>query len=622
MIVDLPSTDTGAIGKRLIELRNEVGAMAMGRVLTLLVVVDETGADEAISTANQATRQHPARIVVVVRGNGRGSNRLDAQIRLGGDAGASEIVVLRLYGQLADHGDAVVTPLLLPDSPIVAWWPGEPPADVASSALGQLAHRRITDAAFCAKPSRQLKRRARHYANGDTDLTWTRITRWRALLAATLDYPPFEKVTGATVTGEAQCASADLLAGWLAAALDIPVLRARSQTGTGVVSVRLNRTGGPIDLARIEGQVASLDQPGQPAREVALLEPGLAESLAAELRRLDADQIYASALCRGLPLVSKRSLTQTEAIRAGHAPPPPGPVASTGKSPVTSAALRRRRPEMGSPDPARLQEQVNQALKTAEVKRMDVFPDKDSLATAVAGAIADGLEAAVGQRGIAHLSLTGGSMGSKVVEALVRDHARGSWWSAVHVWWGDERFVPRGHPDRNDGQADAAGLGSLPVPEESIHRLVGAREDADDGDLAGLPAAALEYAAQLAALAPSTTDPEQVPAPVFDVMLLGLGPDTHVASLFPGREEVLIADPATPTVAVTQSPKPPPLRVSLTVPALRRSRSVHFVVAGSDKAEAVRRARDAESDDPEIPASLVQGQLDTVWWLDEQAAAE
>jgi 6-phosphogluconolactonase len=277
---------------------------------------------------------------------------------------------------------------------------------------------------------------------------------------------------------------------------------------------------------------------------------------------------------------------------------------------------------MGSPDPARLQDSVSQALKTAEVNRMDVYPDKDALATAVSAAVAEGLEAAVSQRGVAHLSLTGGSMGSKVVQALARDHAHASWWSSVHVWWGDERYVPRGHPDRNDQQADDAGLGSLPVPDEAVHRLVGAREGTEDGDLAGLPTAALEYAAQLAALAPATTDPGEVPAPVFDVMLLGLGPDTHVASLFPGREEVLVTDPATPTVAVTESPKPPPLRVSLTVPALRRSRSVHFVVAGADKAEAVRRAREAQPEDPAVPASFVRGQLDTVWWLDAEAAGE
>lgn len=633
VIVDLPSTTTGTISKRLVSLRNEVGAMAMGRVLTLLVVVDETGADEAIAAANDATRQHPARIIVVVRGNGRGKQRLDAQIRVGGDAGASEIVVLRLYGALADHGDAVVTPLLLPDSPIVAWWPGEPPADVAASPLGRLAHRRITDAEPCTNPARQLKRRAQHYSSGDTDLTWTRITRWRALLAATLDYPPFEPVTAATVTAEPDCASASLLAGWLAGALDIPVLRARSQVGTGLVSVRLQRDSGPTDLVRAAGQVASLAQPSQPTREVALLEPGLSESLAAELRRLDADQVYAAALCDGLPKVSKRSVTQSEAIRTGEAPERPT-LARSGSNNVSSRALGRVEPQMGAPDPDRLQDAVDERLDDVESSRYEVHPDKVALATAVTKRIAGHLSDAVEQRGVAHLCLTGGSMGNAVVQALASGTAGAPWWSKVHIWWGDERFVPRGHPDRNDRQADDAGLGQLGVPSESVHRLLGARSGLDpldnsvgsdesgevEQDLAGLPQATTEYAVQLASLAQPTQEAGETPSPIFDVMLLGMGPDTHVASLFPGRGEVLLDDSSVTTVAVTNSPKPPPLRVSLTVPALRGSRAVFFIVAGADKADAVKQTRNADPNDPDIPASWVRGQQETVWWLDSAAA--
>ena len=134
MIVDLPSTTTAAVSKKLVRLRNDVGAMALGRVLTLLIIADESDADEAIEAANDASRQHPCRIIVVVTGNKRGASRLDAQIRVGGDAGASEVVVLRLYGALADHGDSVITPLLLPDSPVVAWWPRGAPGDVSADA--------------------------------------------------------------------------------------------------------------------------------------------------------------------------------------------------------------------------------------------------------------------------------------------------------------------------------------------------------------------------------------------------------------------------------------------------------------------------------------------------------
>lgn len=117
MIVDLPATSTAAVSKRLLQLRNEVGALALGRVLTLIVVVNDEAADDAVEVATEASRQHPCRIIVVVSGTRRGSNRIDGQIRIGGDAGASEVVILRLFGQLAAQGQSVVTPLLLADSP-------------------------------------------------------------------------------------------------------------------------------------------------------------------------------------------------------------------------------------------------------------------------------------------------------------------------------------------------------------------------------------------------------------------------------------------------------------------------------------------------------------------------
>ncbi|MGB5935577.1 MAG: 6-phosphogluconolactonase [Ornithinimicrobium sp.] len=620
MIVDLPSTTTSAIAKKLISLRNDVGAMAMGRVLTLIVSAEEASADEIVAVANDATRQHPARIIVVVRGNRRGTQRLDAQIRVGGDAGASEIVVLRLYGALADHGEAVVVPLLLPDSPIVGWWPGEPPSDVADSPIGRLAHRRITDAATAQAPRLQLKRRARHYRSGDTDLTWTRITRWRALLAASLDYPPYLPVTGATVTSQAECASADLLAGWLAYSLDVPVLRARSKDGTHLVSVRLIREDGPIDLIRTQGQVAQLSQPGNPTREVALLEPGLAQSLSAELRRLDADQVYAAALCQGLPKVSKRSMTQSEAIRAGNAPEPVEIGAKQKDRPVRSRSLMNRDPIPHSPDADRLSSLVHDKLDDARRHRVRTAPDKEQLGQQVAEAAIGELRSGVQQRGAAHLCLTGGSMGGEVVRALAQNSAGESFWSSVHLWWGDERFVPTGDPDRNDQQADDAGLLRLGVPAGAVHRLAGPSTTTTDA-LSELALAGEEYATQLAAAAPPVTDPDQPAVPMFDVMLLGMGPDTHVASLFPHRDEVLMTDPRQSTVPVASSPKPPPLRVSLTVPALRNSRTVHFVVAGADKAEAVSTALSADQNSPEVPASWVTGAVETTWWLDEAAAA-
>lgn len=313
MIVQLPDTSTRQVGDTLLQLRHDVGAMAMGRVLTLLILTDEEGADRAVQAANDATREHPARILALVSGDG-GEDGLDAEIRVGGDAGASEIVVLWLRGSLADHPDAVTTPLLLPDSPIVAWWPDDcPPVSVAETPVGRMARRRITDADTAADPADHLRLRAEHYRPGDTDLAWTRITRWRGVLAAALEHPPYEPVEAVEVTGADPSPSTDLMAGWLAHALQVPVRRAVDGSAAGLVSVRLERASGPIELrldpSRRDGSghqtTGRLSQPGQPVRQVPLLPPDVPACLAAELRRLDADEVYADALTRGLTRVER-----------------------------------------------------------------------------------------------------------------------------------------------------------------------------------------------------------------------------------------------------------------------------------------------------------------------------
>jgi glucose-6-phosphate dehydrogenase assembly protein OpcA len=335
VIVDLPSTTTVAVSKRLVRLRQDVGAMALSRVLTLVVVVDEKHAEEAIQVANDASHQHPCRIIAVVTGNKRGASRLDAQIRVGGDAGASEVVVLRLYGPLTAHGRSVVIPLLLPDSPVVAWWPQDAPKNVSEDAIGAMAQRRITDAAHCRSPRADMKQRARTYAPGDTDLAWTRVTLWRGLLAAALDQPPFEPVLSATVTGATDSPSADLLAAWLGHALKCPVNRTRSRAGSGVVSVRLERASGAIDLVRPEeGDSATLLQPGQPDRSIALPHRSDPECLADELRRLDPDEVYAEVVTRGMKLLTGQGKTASEAVAAGEAP-------STAEARKVAARLKR-----------------------------------------------------------------------------------------------------------------------------------------------------------------------------------------------------------------------------------------------------------------------------------------
>ncbi|RNI24639.1 glucose-6-phosphate dehydrogenase assembly protein OpcA [Flexivirga caeni] len=303
MITELPDTTTKDISKLLVRLRSETGAMALGRVMTLIIVVDEGGADDAVEAAIHASRQHPSRIIALVAGSGRGASRLDAQVRLGTEAGGSEVVVLRLYGELTKHGASVVTPLLAADSPIVAWWPG-PADDVATSPIGQLASRRITDASQGGNPRKALHRRRAEYAAGDTDMAWARATRWRGLLATALDLPPYEPVTSVTVTGATDSASTDLLAGWLAVRLRCPVRRARSAPGTGLVHVRMERKSGPIELDRPDRRTGTLTQPGQPDRRLDLVRPGTAQSLAEELSRLGADEVYREALVKGLPLVT------------------------------------------------------------------------------------------------------------------------------------------------------------------------------------------------------------------------------------------------------------------------------------------------------------------------------
>jgi glucose-6-phosphate dehydrogenase assembly protein OpcA len=300
MIVDLPNTTTNKINRKLVDLRNSGGAVALGRVLSLVLVTDDIGADGAIEVANDASREHPSRVLAIVKGNKRGVPRLDAQIRVGGDAGASEVIVLRVYGPLVEHGSNLIVPLLLPDAPVVVWWPGLPPESPAKDPIGQMAGRRITDAAQAKSPLRALLQMSAETAPGDTDLAWSRITRWRALLAAALDQPPYESVTRAVVTGASDSPSTELLAAWLTLALKCPVTRKKTAPGTGMVAVTLVRASGKITIDRPDGNVATLSQPGQPERSIAMPRRSDVECITEELRRLDPDELFGDVLTKGL----------------------------------------------------------------------------------------------------------------------------------------------------------------------------------------------------------------------------------------------------------------------------------------------------------------------------------
>ena len=294
MIVDLPDTTTNAVNKRITSLREEGGAITLGRVLTLVVAPDsEAILEGAIEAAVGASREHPCRIIVVVPiDRSAPEARLDGQLRVGGDAGAGEVVVLKTAGPLADHASSVVLPFLLPDTPVVAWWPGSAPAVPAQDPLGRLAIRRITDATGAADPLASLRSRLQSYAKGDTDLAWSRITYWRALLASALEQPPYEAVTGAVVSGLADEPALDILAGWLASRIDGTVIRE-----VGDLKVELIQPSQMITLSRPQdGSTATLSRTGRPDAQLPLARRETRECLAEDLRRLDADEVYHEAL--------------------------------------------------------------------------------------------------------------------------------------------------------------------------------------------------------------------------------------------------------------------------------------------------------------------------------------
>ena len=305
MIVDLPDTTVSQVARSLVKVREEGGAVALGRVLTLVIATSHGLEEDAIDAANDASREHPMRVIVLMT-RPEGEARLDAQIRVGGDAGASEVIVLQAHGDAASNPDSLITGLLLPDAPVVAWWPDHPPAVPAESGIGRIAQRRITDASTKPYASDRLSTLARTYAPGDTDLAWTRLTHWREQLAAVLDQPPYEPVTAVEVVGSGSSPSTALLAAWLRLKLEVPVTWRYSspeEWDHGIRSVRLTRTSGDIVLERSNDVDARLSQPQQPGHEIVLPRRTLRECLAEELRRLDPDVLYGRVITEGWELL-------------------------------------------------------------------------------------------------------------------------------------------------------------------------------------------------------------------------------------------------------------------------------------------------------------------------------
>jgi glucose-6-phosphate dehydrogenase assembly protein OpcA len=293
MIIDLTDTTSSEIASALLKARRNAGSPAMGMVGTIVVVVDEASHHDAMKAANEAGREHPSRVLVAILRPGRGATGLDAEVRVG-EGIPGEAVLLRLHGELAKVPESVLRPLLLPDSPVIVWWPGGGPKVPADDPLGGLGRRRVTDAAATRRASVDFTARAEGYEPGDTDFAWARLTPWRALMAAALDQYP-TKVTAAEVVSAKGNPSADLMAAWLQCRLGVPVEQ-RNSRGPGVTAVRMFTPSGPIALTRPDGSVATFSIPGQPDRPVALKRRTTSELLSEELRRLDPDDVYAKTL--------------------------------------------------------------------------------------------------------------------------------------------------------------------------------------------------------------------------------------------------------------------------------------------------------------------------------------
>ncbi|MFJ4683507.1 glucose-6-phosphate dehydrogenase assembly protein OpcA [Streptomyces sp. NPDC088789] len=344
MKIDLTDTTASKINKALVQGRRAIGTPAVGMVLTLVIVTDEENAYDALKAANDASREHPSRTLVVIKRQARTprdrtQSKLDAEVRVGAEAGTGETVVLRLYGDVVGHAQSVVLPLLLPDAPVVVWWPVNAPLDPAKDPLGALAQRRVTDTYAAEQPVRELTERAANYTPGDTDLSWTRITPWRSMLAAALDQVVCE-VQGVEVEGEEFNPSCELLAMWLADRLGVPVKRSLSG-GPGLTAVRMETDCGPIVLDRADGSLATLSIEGQPDRAVALKRRETAELIAEELRRLDPDDTYASALRFGVERLDAQAAQAAAAEAAEAADAPEAAAGAAADSPGGAAAGRK-----------------------------------------------------------------------------------------------------------------------------------------------------------------------------------------------------------------------------------------------------------------------------------------
>lgn len=348
MIVTLSNTTTREISARLERLHVERGEAAQERVMTLIITCAEPDLETALRTANETSQEHPCRVIAVVPEDGTASGTtsggtaesdatagpgpeahhtlLSAEIRFGADAGASEIIVLRPKGDLTRHLDSLLIPLMVPDTPAVAWWPRIPPVNPAHDQIGRMATERITDAAQTPDPLGTFEQLRQVATPADVDLSWTHLTLWRARLAAMLDLPPHEKIGSVTVTGGKNNLSVLLLAAWLRQMLGAQVEIDWDPGIRGIFSVAFHRTDGDLTLTRCRqactphaaqtsksndggtgagnDEVASSEQsdqawmvsPDGTKQLVSLPHRSMTDILSEELGRLYPDEVYAQVL--------------------------------------------------------------------------------------------------------------------------------------------------------------------------------------------------------------------------------------------------------------------------------------------------------------------------------------
>jgi glucose-6-phosphate dehydrogenase assembly protein OpcA len=563
VITTLTDTTASAIDKKMTEMRETFGANTGGRVMTLLIVTTGDDISTPLEAAVAASHEHPSR-VIVVDADDDAPTGLDAEIRVGRDAGAGDVIILHARGSVMSSLDTLITPLLLSDVPVVTWWPEDAPSSPVHDVLGSISQRRITDAHSCHEPLGTLKRLRRGYTNGDTDLAWARLTRWRGLAASAYEVPPVAVPRAVTVTGDPEDPSVILMKAWLELAFDTTATIERSRTDVGPLeSISFEREDGTIRLSRTDADTVVLALPGTHSGDqaVPMAERTLDELLAEELRRLDPDVVYGEVLAH----------------------------AFAGIEDASTYAKRKPAP--------------------SDV----VLPDAGAVAARAARDVATQVAEAIAARGEAHLVVTGGSVGTATaLELPAAFTAAGVDSTAVHVWWGDERFVDPDSEERNDHGIEAGFLQAAGLDAEKIHRIPGNTSGMS------LDEAAAWYGQELDRAGGDTPFHTRGQA-FFDVLLLGVGPDGHVASLFP-EHPAQRQDTAT-AIGVTDSPKPPSERVSLTWPVLNSARHVGLLVAGSEKAAAVARGHGA-IDPWHTPASSVRGLESTTWYLDEAAAGD